>query len=245
MIHDLWHLTPVFLFGNLMAVVLQPQELGTFFCILCLTVLIILIKETNGKGLLSRIFCSNIAGIHTTGKERTYFHICQHMLVHRIFQHISQLLHQFFLAVFGYWFQCWVKVLCHIQFSVLVSQIMSWKKTIYSFEKGFCQIGILEGQIFFQCLIIDFFFKSRKLQNTLNLRCKYQIAADHGIIYWLDSEKVSRHKQSLFLIIPDGKSKHSTQFMHQLLAIFFIAMNQCLCIRTVLEDMSLSQESFS
>ena len=51
------------------------------------------------------------------------------------------------------------------------------------------------------------------------------------IIKWLDSQTISREKQSLRAIIPDGKAEHPAKVPNAVIAEIFVEMHKTLGVR--------------
>src|SRR2546430_12942817 len=85
---------------------------------------------------------------------------------------------------------------------------------------------------------IEFAFELRHLQKCLQLRCKEEPPADHGIIQRLDSQSVPRQQQLPSPSIPESKGEHAAQVLHAVRSIFLIQMDDRLRIGGGVEGMS-------
>ena len=103
---------------------------------------------------------------------------------------------------------------------------MAWHQLVNPFEKGLFQRRILKRQILLQRQLIHFPLIAWKSKNTLNLRRKYKMFPNLGIIHRLNPKEVPGKHQSLLFFIPHRKSKHSPQLVQGFFTVLLKGIDQ-------------------
>ena len=124
-----------------------------------------------------------------------------------------------------------LKIPRDLHLTVLVSKIVPRLQTEHPFKKRLVCRHKLEREIITQRIFIKYLIKFRMLHKGFNLRCKQKTSIHLRIVKRFDAKDISRTKKPLLLRIPDHKSIHAAESVHQLLAPLLISVNQRLRIR--------------
>ena len=132
-----------------------------------------------------------------------------------------------------------------VQFAVFEGEAVSRHQFENAFEEGFFQHAVLESQIVFQCNGVHFFFYIRVFQNGFDFGTIDEVAVCQCVIEGLDAEEVAGTKQCFVFLVPDDEGKHPAQFLQDLFAPFFVAVDQNFCIRAAAHHMAFCDQFFS
>ena len=160
---------------------LRPADFVIFF----------IFAESDCKSFIDIGDSSDITGIDTAGKKRTNFHIGDFMRLNGIMKHIGDFLNPFIERRFFCRFKFYIPVAVNINLIVFINKIMRWFELIHILEKSLLHSGILESQIFFKSIGIQFLDEGRMHQKRLDFRTEHQCIVHQCIIKGFDSEKVS------------------------------------------------------
>ena len=119
-----------------------------------------------------------------------------------------------------------VPVALHLEFAVLVGEVVRRRQLVNALEEGFVAGRVLEGEVVFQRCGVEDFLEVGVAQEALDLRAEQQRLAHLRIVQGLDAEEIPCAEQRLFLLIPDDKGEHAPQLIQQLGTVFPIAVDQ-------------------
>ena len=103
---------------------------------------------------------------------------------------------------------------------------MGRQQLLHALEEGILAGGILEAQVQFQLIPVQFFFEFGVGQKTFDLTAEQQGITILIIIEGLDAEVIPGAEQGVGLFIPQRKGKHTPKPLQQALAPLFVAVQQ-------------------
>ena len=177
------------------------------------------------------------AGVNTAGEEGTHFHVTDLVGLHRLGDHLSNLLGVLFQAL-GVGLKGEGVIGAHVQLAVPVGEVMAGKQTEHALKEGLIQSGILEGEVELQCLPVQLLFEVGVGEKALELRAEEEGVPHGGVVEGLDAEGVTSAVQGLGLGVPYDKGEHATQLPGDLSAPLHVAVEHHLGVRGGLEGVA-------
>ena len=161
-------------------------------------------------------FTSHIAGVHAAGQERADLNIGDLVRLHTVVERVGDAVDpgvqiRLFVCV-----EVHVPVALHLEFAVLVGEVVRRRQLVNALEESFVAGGVLEGEVVFQRRGVEDFLEVGVAQEALDLRAEQQCLAHLRIVQGLDAEEIPCAEQRLFLLIPDDKGEHAPQLIQQL-----------------------------
>ena len=132
-----------------------------------------------------------------------------------------------------------------VQFAVFEGKAVSRHQFEDPFEEGFFQHAVLESQVVFQRNRVYFFFYIRVFQNGFDFGTIDEVTVCDCVIKRLDAEEVTGTKQCFVFLVPDDEGKHTAQFLQDVFAPFFVAVDQNFRICAAAHHMAFCNQFFS
>ena len=149
MVLYLLDIAPVFLGGYYLADVFLADVLRKFLCPADLVVLFVL-AEAYGEGLVNICNGSHIAGVSAAGKEASHLNVGYNVSLNRVLAGLGNALYPCIHVGTFVSVEVNVPVALYIKLAVFILEEMCGRKLIYVLEKCFVGGGVLECKIVFQ-----------------------------------------------------------------------------------------------
>ena len=162
-------------------------------------------------------------GVDASGEEAAHCHISAHVLSHRIFQRLGDLLEHLVLIARGH--------LAHGEARLKPTLLLELSARLHGGKTaGFhatnslvqalrlrhvLQIRVVRQGAYVQ-LSADF-QRVGHGKNALLFRRKHRASSTRGVVHGLDTELIAREEQLFLLGIPDAEGEHSAQVLHDFL----------------------------
>src|SRR5581483_7731634 len=74
-------------------------------------------------------------------------------------------------------------------------------------------------------VIVDLATYGRHLKNCFQLRCEQQLAADFGVVEWLDPQTIATEEKAPAARVPQRERKHAAQLIDEIGTVLLIQMH--------------------
>ena len=161
------------------------------------------------------------------------------MCLNRILNNFVNLVNSFIKRLV-FWLKVFVPVLGHFKLTVFISEVMPLWKTVNTLKESFLSNWVLECHVWFKRFFIKFLLKVRMIKKCLNFRPNKESTVHFSVIQWFNSKMVTGTEHFFSLKIPDNKAKHSAQLVNNILAPFFISVQDYFSIGMCLKCVTLT-----
>ena len=231
---------PVFLRGDDLAVVLDPDFFGQGLGIGDLIVFFVI--KANGKGLGSLEIGRDIGGVHAAGEEGGDLDVADHVVADGFLDRAVDIVDDPLVGDSLAGSQHGIEIAADPHFPVAADQIVAGGQAEDAAEKGLRQHGVLEGHVLLQGLEVDLPVIARVFKDALDLRSVDKAVPDLRVVEGLDPEHVTGGEELFFLRVPDDKGKHAAEPVQDPRAVLAVAVQQDLRVRIGPEGMALDPE---
>ena len=223
--------------ADLVADVRQAHGLAEILRIRQLAVFFLLIAHGERLDSVRRLadFLHHIAGIHAGGEEAAHLDVGNLVREYAFGERFGDASFPFFQR------RLFVDVIADLvipadgELSVLILKITAVEQLEHMSEHRLLVRNVLIAEVFREPFLVDFLYKVRVGQETLDFRAEEKVAVVLIVIERLDAENIARAEQLLCGAVPDDEGIHAAQPLQHAGAPLLIAVQQHFAVRGGLE----------